>query len=54
MFPWLFLWHPQYYFPFSGTLSQAVAPDTHWFFGAIPPAAGDGQVEQEVFDAHAL
>lgn len=52
MFPWLFLWNPQYYFPFSGTLSQEVAPDTRWFFGAIPAAAGDGQVEKEVFEAN--
>ena len=52
MFPWLFLWSPQYYFPFSGTLSQEVAPDTDWFFGTIPPSAGDGQVEREVFEAN--
>jgi hypothetical protein len=52
MFPWLFLWSPQYYFPFSGTLSQEVAPDTDWFFGAIPPSAGDGQVERKVFEAN--
>ncbi len=52
MFSWNFLWLPQYHFPFSGTLAQEVAPDTQWFFGSIPPRAGDGRIEKEVFEAN--
>jgi hypothetical protein len=47
MYPWLFLWAPQYHFPWSGAVSQDISPDT--FFGAIAPEAGDGELEHEIF-----
>lgn len=48
MYPWFFVWSPQYYFPWSGAVTQEISPDA--FFGAIPPEAGDGKTEQEVFN----
>jgi hypothetical protein len=50
MFPWLFLWTPQFHFPFSGAVKQDIAPSTDAFFGAIAPAAGDGRVEKAIFE----
>ncbi len=51
MYPWLFYWSPQYYFPWSGSVDQDILPDARWFFGAIPPWAGDGQLEREIFES---
>lgn len=48
MFPWLFLWTPQFHFPWSGALEQHISPET--FFGAINPDAGDGVLEHKIFD----
>lgn len=48
MFPWLWFWAPQVHWPFSGAVTQDIAPGT--FFGAIPRRAGDGQVEQRAFE----
>ena len=52
MFPWFWLWAPQFqpqvHLPLSGSVAQQIAPE--WFFGAIPPAAGDGRVEQRAFE----
>lgn len=52
MFPWLWLWAPQFqpqvHLPLSGSVAQQIAPD--WFFGAIPPSAGDGRIEQRAFE----
>ncbi len=47
MYPWLFLWAPQYHFPWSGAVKQEISPETIW--GAIPANAGDGAVEEDVF-----
>ena len=41
------IWAPQ--LPFGGDVTQDIAPDTDWFFGRIPPAAGVAQVEKAVF-----
>lgn len=49
MFPWLWFWAPQVHFPWSGSVAQHIAPDTDWFFGAIPPGAGDARIEQQAF-----
>lgn len=46
MFPWLWFWAPQFHFPWSGNVEQQIDPDTSWFFNAIAPSAGNGQVEQ--------
>jgi hypothetical protein len=50
MFPWFWWWAPQVHWPFSGDVVQDIAPDTRWFFGAIPPQAGVGEVERKVFE----
>jgi hypothetical protein len=51
MFPWWFwIWTPQFNYPWSGNVAQDISPDTTWFFGAIKPQAGNGEVEKEIFD----
>ncbi len=51
MFPWLWFWSPHLQYPFGGSVEQDYKPFTNWgFFGAIKPEAGDGQIEQKVFD----
>lgn len=43
MFPWLWIWAPQFYFPLSGSVKQDIDPD-------IFLAAGDAEVEQRVLE----
>jgi hypothetical protein len=50
MFPWLWFFAPRIQLPYSGPLSQTVEPNTTWFFGAIPPSAGDGEMERRAFN----
>lgn len=50
MVPWFWFWAPQFHFPFSGSVAQRIEPDTRWFFAGIPPEAGNGAVEKEIFD----
>ncbi len=50
MFPWFWLWAPRFNYPWSGNVAQEISPDTTWFFGAIKPQAGIGEVEKEIFD----
>ena len=50
MYPWLWFWAPQFHFPFSGSVAQRIEPDTNWFFDGIRPEAGNGDVEQQIFD----
>ncbi len=50
MFPWFWLWAPRFNYPWSGNVAQDISPDTTWFFGAIKPQAGIGEVEKEIFD----
>ena len=47
MFPWLYA--PAFYFPFSGSVNQDIAPETDWFFGGIHGSAGNGAIEKAVF-----
>ncbi len=49
MFPWLWLFAPQVHLPWSGSVAQQIAPDTHWFFGGIAPGAGDARIEEQAF-----
>lgn len=49
MFPWLWFWAPQLYFPWSGGVTQRIEPDTHWFFQGINPGAGDARIEEKIF-----
>jgi hypothetical protein len=48
MYPWLFCWAPRVHFPFSGGVAQQIDPS--WFFDAIRPGAGNGEVEKQAFD----
>jgi hypothetical protein len=50
MYPWLWFWAPQFYFPFSGSVAQRIEPDTRWFFDGIRPEAGNADVERQIFD----
>lgn len=50
MYPWLWFWAPQFHFPFSGSVAQQIEPDTRWFFEGIRPEAGNGDVEEQIFD----
>lgn len=50
MFPWLWFWAPQLHMPWSGDVAQRIAPNTHWLFGSISPVAGNGVIEQRVFE----
>lgn len=50
MFPWLFIWAPHYYLPWSGSVKQDISPDTQWFFDAIPEQAGNGALEKSIFE----
>ena len=50
MYPWLWFWAPQFHFPFSGSVAQRIQPDTRWFFDGIPPEAGNGELERQIFD----
>lgn len=50
MFPWFWFWAPRFNYPWSGNVAQDISPDTTWFFGAIKPEAGNGDLEKEIFD----
>ncbi len=50
MYPWMFYWAPHLNLPGSGSVNQRIEPNTSWFFGAIPPSAGDGRIEQKAFE----
>jgi hypothetical protein len=49
MFPWLWLFAPQVHLPWSGSVAQQIAPDTHWFFSGIARGAGDARIEEKAF-----
>jgi hypothetical protein len=49
VYPWLWLWAPQWHFPWSGDVAQRIDPDTNWFFRGIRPGAGDAEIEQRAF-----
>ena len=50
MYPWIWLWSPHLYFPWSGSVAQKIEPDTNWFFDSIDSTAGDGKIEQKAFE----
>ncbi|MBA2352673.1 MAG: hypothetical protein H0V78_13085 [Burkholderiales bacterium] len=50
MIPWFWYLAPQLHFPFSGSVTQDVSPATNWFFGSIPPEAGNGAIERDIFE----
>jgi hypothetical protein len=49
MNPWLWLWAPQFHFPWSGAVAQTIDPSTSWFAQHIQPAAGDAAIEEKAF-----
>jgi hypothetical protein len=50
MFPWFWVWAPQFQFPFSGSVMQRIEPDTNWFFAGIRPDAGNGAMEKLIHE----
>ena len=50
MFPWFWVWAPQFQFPFSGSVMQRIEPDTNWFFSGIRPDAGNGAMEKLIHE----
>ena len=50
MFPWLWLYAPRLYFPWSGSVAQQIEPNMDWFFDSINADAGDGKIEKKAFD----
>lgn len=50
MFPWFFVFAPQWQLPFSGSVMQRIDPQTHWFFDGIDGNAGDGRIERQAFE----
>jgi len=48
MFPWLWIWNPQFHFPWSGSVAQRIEPIT--LFDSIGADAGDGKIEKKAFD----
>jgi hypothetical protein len=48
MFPWLWIFAPQTYWPLSGAVSQDLVSDA--FFRGIRPGAGVPAIEREVFE----
>jgi hypothetical protein len=49
MFPY-FNWAPVLHYPWSGGVTQEIAPNTHWFFDSIAPGGGNSRIEQRVFE----
>lgn len=49
MTPLFMFWAPQFHFPWSGAVSQAIDPDIAWFSSMIRPGAGDPRVERRAF-----
>ncbi|WP_338762563.1 hypothetical protein [Massilia sp. METH4] len=51
MTPFLFMYlAPQFHFPFSGAVSQAIDPDVTWFQNLIRPGAGNARIERRAFE----
>ena len=48
MFPWLWIFAPQTYWPLSGAVSQDLVADA--FFRGIRPGAGVPAIERQVFE----
>jgi hypothetical protein len=44
MFPWLWIWNPQFHFPWSDSVAQRIEPIT--LFDSIGADAGDGKIEK--------
>ena len=49
MYPWLWFWAPQLHFPWSGSVSQKIEPNTTWFSDLIKPGAGNARIEEQAF-----
>jgi hypothetical protein len=50
MFPWFFIFAPQWQLPFSGSVAQRIDPQTDWFFDGIDASSGDGRIERQAFE----
>jgi hypothetical protein len=49
MFPWFWLWSPQVHFPWSGSVSQDIHPETNWFSENIKGKSGNADIERTAF-----
>ncbi|MBX3608503.1 MAG: hypothetical protein KF871_01290 [Hydrogenophaga sp.] len=50
MFPWLWIWAPQWRLPLSGDVAQDIEPVFNAFFKGIKPEAGNGRIEAKAMD----
>ena len=50
MFPWFFIFAPQWHLPFSGSVAQRIDPQTDWFFDGIDATSGDSRIERQAFE----
>ncbi len=50
MFPWMWLYAPQFHFPWSGNVALQIRPELEWFFKGIQPQSGHGELEQKAFE----
>jgi hypothetical protein len=50
MFPWMWLYAPQFHFPFSGDVEQQIRPELEWFFKGIQPQSGQAELEKKAFE----
>ncbi len=48
MFPWLVWWAPTFELPFSGDVTQDIAPETDWYLGHAKQ--GDPSIERRVVE----
>ena len=48
MFPWFWIWSPQWHLPWSGDVAQKIAPRTSWFFDAIAPIVYRESIDMNV------
>lgn len=48
MFPFSWWWSPVLRLPFSGNVTQDIAPETDWFVGNVNRSVGDPDVERKV------
>lgn len=48
MYPWFWLWAPQFHYPLGGNVAQDIDPS--FFFAGIKPGAGNPTIERQAFD----
>jgi hypothetical protein len=46
----MWLYAPQFHFPWSGNVAQQIRPELEWFFKGIAPESGQAVLEQKAFE----